>query len=68
MCKVLNKHAVGSHADAVYIGRGSKWGFARGAHRVVARGCRMIVTGRRQQADRGRVEAEDPSVTSVPRA
>ena len=26
MCKVLNKHASGSHADAVYIGRGSKWG------------------------------------------
>ena len=26
MCKVLNKHARGSHADAVYIGRGSKWG------------------------------------------
>ncbi len=26
MCTVLNKHAVGSHADAVYIGRGSKWG------------------------------------------
>lgn len=26
MCKVLNKHAMGSHADAVYIGRGSKWG------------------------------------------
>jgi hypothetical protein len=26
MCKVLNKHAVGSHADAVYVGRGSKWG------------------------------------------
>jgi len=26
MCKVLNKHAVGSQADAVYIGRGSKWG------------------------------------------
>ena len=26
MCKVLNKHASCSHADAVYIGRGSKWG------------------------------------------
>ena len=26
MCKVLNKHASGNHADAVYIGRGSKWG------------------------------------------
>ena len=26
MCKVLNKHARGSQADAVYIGRGSKWG------------------------------------------
>jgi hypothetical protein len=25
-CKVLNKHAAGSQADAVYIGRGSKWG------------------------------------------
>ena len=26
MCKVLNKHTGGSHADAMYIGRGSKWG------------------------------------------
>ena len=26
MCKVLNKHMAGSHEDAVYIGRGSKWG------------------------------------------
>ena len=26
MCKVINKHTAGSHADAVYIGRGSKWG------------------------------------------
>lgn len=26
MCKVLNKHAVRGHADAIYIGRGSKWG------------------------------------------
>lgn len=26
MCKVLNKHAVGIPAGAVYIGRGSKWG------------------------------------------
>ena len=26
MCKVLNRHASDSHADAVYIGRGSKWG------------------------------------------
>jgi hypothetical protein len=26
MSKVLNKHAVGIPADAVYIGRGSKWG------------------------------------------
>jgi len=26
MCKVLNKHTAGSHEDAVYIGRGSKWG------------------------------------------
>lgn len=26
MCKVLNKHTAGSYADAVYIGRGSKWG------------------------------------------
>ena len=120
MCKVLNNHAVGSHADAVYIGRSSKWGnpfrigidgdraaviakyewwlrnqhhllraldelrgqnllcfcaqslswrsaaaarqrFARGAHRVVARGCRVIVIGRRQAAERGRDQAEDPS-------
>jgi len=26
MCKVLNKHHTGVPADAVYIGRGSKWG------------------------------------------
>ncbi len=26
MCKVLNKHKTGVPADAVYIGRGSKWG------------------------------------------
>ena len=26
MCKVLNKHAVGTPAGAIYIGRGSKWG------------------------------------------
>ncbi len=26
MCKVLNKHAVGVPAGAVYIGRGGKWG------------------------------------------
>lgn len=26
MCKVLNKHHSGIPADAVYIGRGSKWG------------------------------------------
>lgn len=26
MCKVLNKHHAGVLADAVYIGRGSKWG------------------------------------------
>jgi len=26
MCKVLNKHSADSHAGAVYIGRGSKWG------------------------------------------
>ncbi len=26
MCKVLNKHQAGVPADAVYIGRGSKWG------------------------------------------
>lgn len=26
MCKVLNKHTSGLTADAVYIGRGSKWG------------------------------------------
>jgi hypothetical protein len=25
MCKVLNKHRVGIPANAVYIGRGSKW-------------------------------------------
>jgi hypothetical protein len=25
MCKVLNKHTGGSRADAMYIGRGSKW-------------------------------------------
>jgi hypothetical protein len=26
MCRVLNKHHVGVPADAVYVGRGSKWG------------------------------------------
>jgi hypothetical protein len=26
MCKVLNKHAVGTPAGTIYIGRGSKWG------------------------------------------
>ena len=26
MCKVLNKHHRGTLSDAVYIGRGSKWG------------------------------------------
>jgi hypothetical protein len=26
MCKVLNKHVVGTPTGAVYIGRGSKWG------------------------------------------
>lgn len=26
MCRVLNKHHAGIPADAVYIGRGSKWG------------------------------------------
>lgn len=26
MCKVLNKHQAGIPADAIYIGRGSKWG------------------------------------------
>jgi hypothetical protein len=26
MCRVLNKHAVGRHDGAIYIGRGSKWG------------------------------------------
>lgn len=26
MCRVLNKHRAGRQADAVYIGRGSKWG------------------------------------------
>lgn len=26
MCKVLNKHAAGVPAGAIYIGRGSKWG------------------------------------------
>ena len=26
MCKVLNKHRTGIPANAVYIGRGSKWG------------------------------------------
>jgi hypothetical protein len=26
MCRVLNKHAAGIPAGAVYIGRGSKWG------------------------------------------
>ena len=26
MCKVLNKHAVGEPAGAIYIGRGSRWG------------------------------------------
>jgi Domain of unknown function (DUF4326) len=26
MCRVLNKHKAGRPADAVYIGRGSKWG------------------------------------------
>lgn len=26
MCRVLNKHAAGVPAGAVYIGRGSKWG------------------------------------------
>lgn len=26
MCRVLNKHLSGVPADAVYIGRGSKWG------------------------------------------
>jgi len=26
MCKVLNKHATGEQAGAIYIGRGSKWG------------------------------------------
>ena len=34
MCKVLSKHHVGMSADAVYIGRGSKWGnpFKIGQH------------------------------------
>ncbi len=34
MCKILNKHAVGTPAGAVYIGRGSKWGnpFKIGQH------------------------------------
>jgi hypothetical protein len=34
MCKVLNKHRAGMAADAVYIGRGSKWGnrFRIGIH------------------------------------
>lgn len=26
MCKVLNKHTSGVPQDAIYIGRGSKWG------------------------------------------
>jgi Domain of unknown function (DUF4326) len=26
MCRVLNKHAAGTHHGAIYIGRGSKWG------------------------------------------
>jgi hypothetical protein len=26
MCRVINKHLAGVPADAVYIGRGSKWG------------------------------------------
>jgi hypothetical protein len=26
MCRVLNKHHAGVPADAVYVGRGSKWG------------------------------------------
>ena len=26
MCKVLNKHAIGTPADSIYIGRGGKWG------------------------------------------
>jgi hypothetical protein len=26
MCRVLSKHAAGTHHGAIYIGRGSKWG------------------------------------------
>ena len=46
MCKVLNKHTAGSHADAVYIGRGSKWG---NPFRIGIDGDRAVVIGKHER-------------------
>jgi Domain of unknown function (DUF4326) len=40
MCRVLNKHHAGVPTDAVYIGRGSKWG---NPHRIGPDGDRAAV-------------------------
>ncbi len=45
MCKVLNKHKAGVPADAVYIGRGSKWG---NPFRIGADGDRASVIGKHE--------------------
>jgi hypothetical protein len=45
MCKVLNKHAAGIPADAVYIGRGSKWG---NPFRIGQHGDRAVVIARHE--------------------
>lgn len=52
MCKILNKHAVGTPAGAVYVGRGGKWGRSRSGSMAIAlrsspitkRGCEIGTT------------------------
>ncbi|ESQ79167.1 DUF4326 domain-containing protein [Asticcacaulis sp. YBE204] len=46
MCKVLNKHHSNASADAVYIGRGSKWG---NPFRVGADGDRAAVIAKHER-------------------
>lgn len=51
MCKVLNRHTAGSCGDAVYIGRGSKWG---NPFRIGADGDRAMVIAKFERSLRDR--------------
>ena len=46
MCKVLNKRTAGSPANAIYIGRGSKWG---NPFRIGPDGDRAAVIGKHER-------------------